>query len=97
MNGWLGWRDELTGIVLAAFRKGFRFLEFIVFYEKEQAGRMFDFTEGGPKKYNFDFGQLTGGEISTDKLTGIDATLSAIFQKRVAELGSPVRKVAKVS
>lgn len=71
--------------------------KFVVFYKKERAGRIFDFTEGGPRKYNFDFGQLTGGEISTDKLTEIDATLSAIFSKRVTELGSPVRRTAKTT
>ena len=69
--------------------------KFVVFYKKERAGRIFDFTEGGPNKYNFDFGQLTGGEISTDKLTEIDAALAAIFSKRVVELGSPVKKTAR--
>ena len=71
--------------------------KFVVFYKKERAGRIFDFTEGGLKKYNFDFGQLAGGEISTDKLTEIDTTLSAIFSRRVAELGSPAKKTAKIS
>ncbi len=71
--------------------------KFVVFYKKERAGRIFDFTEGGPKKYNFDFGQLTGGEISTDKLIEIDAVLSAIFSKRVTELCTPAKKSAKVS
>ena len=60
--------------------------KFVVFYKKERAGRIFDFTEGGPKRYTFDFGQLTGGEISTDKLNEIDSVLSAAFSKRVAEL-----------
>lgn len=67
--------------------------KFVVFYRKERAGRIFDFTEGGPKKYNFDFGQLTGGEISTDKLLDIDAALSAAFSKRVVELSVPVKKL----
>ena len=71
--------------------------KFVVFYKKERAGRIFDFTEGGPKKYNFDFGQLTGGEISTDKHIEIDAVLSAIFSKRVTELCTPAKKSAKVS
>ncbi len=70
--------------------------KFVVFYKKERAGRIFDFTEGGPKRYNFDFGQLTGGEISTDKLTEIDTALSAIFSKRVAELSTPLKRPAKV-
>ena len=84
--------DEIANIEYRDY-KG----KFVVFYKKERAGRIFDFTEGGPRKYNFDFGQLAGGEISTDKLTEIDATLSAIFSKRVDELGSPVRKTVKIN
>lgn len=83
--------DEIANIEYRDY-KG----KFVVFYKKERAGRIFDFTEGGPKKYNFDFGQLTGGEISTDKLTEIDTALSAIFSKRVAELSTPLKKIAKV-
>lgn len=69
--------------------------KFVVFYKKERAGRIFDFTEGGPKKFNFDFGPQTGGEVSTDKLADIDSALLAIFTKRVAEMGTPVKKTVK--
>ncbi len=36
--------------------------KFVVFYKKERAGRLFDFKEGGSKKYTFDFGAAAGGE-----------------------------------
>ncbi len=84
--------DEIANIEYRDY-KG----KFVVFYKKERAGRIFDFTEGGSKRYNFDFGQSAGGEISTDKLTEIDTALSAIFSKRVAELSTPSKKTAKVS
>ena len=83
--------DEIANIEYRDY-KG----KFVVFYRKERAGRIFDFTEGGPKKYNFDFGQFTGGEISTDKLTEIDTALSAVFSKRVTDLNMPLKKLAKV-
>jgi predicted type IV restriction endonuclease len=73
--------------------------KFVVFYKKERAGRIFDFYEGGDKKYTFDFGDTAGGEIATEKLSDIDASLLAIFKQRVAELESPAKsaKVAKAS
>ena len=69
--------------------------KFVVFYRKERAGRLFDFKEGGSKKYSFDFGANTGGEVTTDKLSEVDAVLSSIFLKRVEELAIPVKKSAK--
>ena len=84
--------DEISNVEYRDY-KG----KFVVFYRKERAGRLFDFTEGGPKKYNFDFGLNTGGEVSTDKLTDIDKALSAIFSKRVEELGAPAKKTAKAA
>lgn len=82
--------DEISNIEYRDY-KG----KFVVYYKKERAGRIFDFTEGGRKKYTFDFGQFLGGEVSTDKLTDIDIALSAVFAKRVAELGGPARRPAK--
>jgi hypothetical protein len=59
--------------------------KFVVFYKKANLGRLFDFFEGGAKKYRFDFGQA-GGEISTDKLIDIDKVLLTVFTKRVEEI-----------
>jgi predicted type IV restriction endonuclease len=73
--------------------------KFVVFYKKERAGRIFDFYERGEKKYTFDFGETAGGEITTDKLSDIDAALLAIFKQRVAELDTTTKspKLAKVT
>jgi predicted type IV restriction endonuclease len=54
-------------------------------------GRLFDFYEGGPKKYLFDFGQ-PDGEVLTDKLADIDKKLLAVFLQRVGEGDSPGKK-----
>ncbi len=69
--------------------------KFVVFYKKERSGRIFDFTEGGVKRYNFDFGDQAGGVLSTDKLVDIDTALLTIFTKRVAEMAAPARKTVK--
>ena len=69
--------------------------KFVVFYKKERAGRLFDFREGGARKYHFDFGAASGGEMSTDKLSEIDAALTSVFSKRVEELGATPKKTAK--
>jgi hypothetical protein len=66
--------------------------KFVVFYKKERIGRLFDFYEGGKKKFTFDFGQGTGGEVSTDKLSDIDKLLAGIFAKRVAESEAPAKR-----
>lgn len=66
--------------------------KFVVFYKRERAGRLFDFYDGRPKKYTFDFGQSAGEEIATDKLSDIDEVLAAIFTKRVAESKEPVKR-----
>lgn len=71
--------------------------KFVVFYKKERSGRLFDFKEGGLKKYSFDFGINTGGEIMTDKLSEIDNALSAVFSKRVDELETPAKKNVKAA
>ena len=71
--------------------------KFVVFYRKERSGRLFDFTESGQKKYTFEFGPNGGGEISTDKLTDIDAALLSTFSKRVEELGASVKKTPKAA
>lgn len=68
-----------------------------MFYKKERAGRLFDFKEGGIKKYTFDFGSVSGGEIITDKLSEIDEALSSVFSKRVEELGTTGRRIAKIT
>ncbi len=70
--------------------------KFVVFYKKERSGRLFDFKEGGVKKFHFDFGLNAGGEVSTDKLTEIDVTLLTVFSRRVEELGGPVKKNNKI-
>lgn len=59
--------------------------KFVVFHKRERAGRLFDFYEGKSKKYTFDFGQGSGGEVPTEKLPEIDKVLAAIFTKRVSE------------
>jgi len=56
--------------------------KFVVFYKRERLGRLFDFFEGGAKKYHFDFGQA-GGEISSENLVDIDKVLLTVFTKRV--------------
>lgn len=63
--------------------------KFVVFYKKERAGRVFDFYEGGEKKYTFDFGD--GDEITTDKLSDIDTHLLAMFKRRVSELDANLK------
>ncbi|OYW00725.1 MAG: hypothetical protein B7Z58_14280 [Acidiphilium sp. 37-64-53] len=68
--------------------------KFVVFHKRERAGRLFDLYENKLKKYSFDFGAGTGGEIVTDKLLDIDTVLSAIFTKRATESETPVKKQA---
>lgn len=65
--------------------------KFVVFYKRERLGRLFDFYEGGAKKYLFDFGQADG-EVSTDKLADIDKMLLAVFIQRVGDGDSPGKK-----
>lgn len=65
--------------------------KFVVFYKKERAGRLFDFYENRGKLYTFDFGAVTGGEVSTDKLIEIDAALLEVFKKKVADSDSSKR------
>lgn len=77
--------DEIEGIEYRDY-KG----KFVVFYKKERVGRIFDFYEGGKKKYTFDFGDA-GGEISTDRLSDIDTVLQAVFHQRVAELDAQTK------
>jgi hypothetical protein len=69
--------------------------KFVVFYKKERSGRIFDFIEGGVKKYNFDFGDQASGVMSTDKLTDIDTALLTIFTRRVTEMAGPAKKAVK--
>jgi hypothetical protein len=66
--------------------------KFVVFHKRERAGRLFDFYEGKTKKYTFDFGQGTGGEVPTDKLSEIDKVLASIFSKRVTEGETTVKR-----
>lgn len=72
--------DEIENIECRKY-KG----KLVTFYKKERAGRLFDFYEGKAKKYTFDFGAESGGEISTEKLLDIDKVLMAIFTKRVKD------------
>jgi hypothetical protein len=66
--------------------------KFVVFHKRERAGRLFDFYEGKTKKYTFDFGQGTGGEVPTNKLSEIDKLLAGIFTKRVTENEAPAKR-----
>lgn len=66
--------------------------KFVVFYKRERAGRLFDFYEGTPKKYCFDFGSESGGETSTDNLPDIDKVLASAFTKRVTDAEGPVKR-----
>jgi hypothetical protein len=68
--------------------------KFVVFHKRERAGRLFDLYENKLKKYSFDFGTGTGGEVVTDKLLDIDTVLSAIFTKRATESETPAKKQA---
>ncbi len=65
---------------------------FVVFHKRERAGRLFDFYEGKTKKYTFDFGQGTGGEVPTEKLPEIDKVLVGVFTKRVTEGESTAKR-----
>ncbi|MDC7785299.1 hypothetical protein J2S22_000463 [Rhodoplanes tepidamans] len=60
--------------------------KFVVFYERERRGRLFDFWEGGNRgaKYRFAFADIAE-EVATDRLSGtvIDAPLLQVFKKRV--------------
>lgn len=64
-------------------RKG----KFVVYYERERRGRLFDFFEGGARgpKYRFAFADYPE-EVTTDALVGsvIDEPLLQVFAKRVA-------------
>lgn len=84
--------DEIANVEFRDY-KG----KFVVFYRKERAGRLFDFREGGAKRYNFDFGANAGGEVATDKLSDIDNVLSTVFSKRVEEVGGTAKKGTKVA
>ena len=68
-------------------------MKFVVYYKKERAGRLFDFYEGRDKKFSFDFGQMFGGEISTEKLTDVDDLISKVFTTRVSEFQTSTKKV----
>ncbi len=57
--------------------------KFVVYHKRERLGRLFDFYEGKSNKYTFEFGQESGGEVSTEKLSDIDKLLVATFTKRV--------------
>jgi len=73
----------------AISRIGFRDYQgkFVVFYERERRGRLFEFVEGNKKspKYRFMFAD-NADEVTTDKLVGavIDAPLLRVFQRRVS-------------
>lgn len=71
--------------------------KFVVFYKKERAGRLFDFYEGSTKKFRFDFGESSGGEIFTDKLSDVDTALDAVFRKRVKESEGAIRRPTKAA
>ncbi len=66
--------------------------KFVVFHQRERAGRLFDFYEGKSKKYTFDFGQESGGEISTEKLSDIDELLVVTFIKRIDDAEGGVKR-----
>jgi len=61
--------------------------KFVVYFQKERLGRLFDFFEGGLRgpKYRFAFADIPE-EVTTHKLAGsvIDAPLLQVFKRRVA-------------
>lgn len=67
--------------------------KFVIFYKRERVGRLFDFREGGTKKYTFDFGETGGGDVSTDTLADVDQLLSAAFVKRVGEGNGAAKRI----
>jgi hypothetical protein len=62
--------------------------KFVVFYERKNAGRLFDFFEGDEGRDRFvfpnDLGQF---EVGDDDLAQIDQPLLTIFKTRMRELG----------
>jgi hypothetical protein len=60
--------------------------KFVVFYDRERRGRLFDFYEGGTRgpKYRFSFADATE-DLTTSKLAGsvIDEPLLRVFKKKV--------------
>lgn len=60
--------------------------KFVVFYGKERAGRLFDLYESKEVKYKFDFGEVSGSEITTNNLSDIDTALINTFKERVADI-----------
>ncbi|MDQ1080817.1 type I restriction endonuclease [Pseudoroseomonas cervicalis] len=65
----------------------------VAFYQRERAGRLFDFREGRDATLIFDFGAL-GGEISTRQLSDMDELLLAAFKQRVEELAPAPKRAA---
>jgi hypothetical protein len=80
--------DELSHIGFRDY-KG----KMVVFYRRERAGRLFDFREGKDPVMIFDFGGL-GGEITTNRLSEIDAVLLAAYKQRVDELAPASKRAA---
>ncbi|HEX8394161.1 MAG TPA: type I restriction endonuclease [Longimicrobium sp.] len=62
---------------------------FCVYYKQERKGRLFNFWEGrSPTQYRFEFPMTEGPVyVDTDNLGDIDAHLTAIYRKRVEEMG----------
>jgi hypothetical protein len=65
----------------------------VVFYQRERAGRLFDFREGKDPTMIFDFGSL-GGEIATNRMADIDTALLAAFKQRVEEVTPASKRAA---
>jgi hypothetical protein len=72
--------DEINSIECRKYKRNL-----VVFYKRERTGRLFYFYEGKAKKYVFDFGVDSGGEVSTNKLTDIDKPLIAAFAREVKD------------
>jgi predicted type IV restriction endonuclease len=66
--------------------------KFVVYFERERRGRLFDFFEGGIRgpKYRFAFADIPE-EVTAAKLVGsvIDAPLLQVFKRRVAGEAAP--------
>lgn len=62
--------------------------KFVVYYEQNRKGRLFDFIEGRDGYDKFVFPE-PHGEIITNSMRDIDEPLRAIFFQRVRELGAP--------
>ncbi|WBT39459.1 type I restriction endonuclease [Hyphomicrobium sp. DMF-1] len=68
--------------------------KFVVYYERERKGRLFDFIEGSNGYDKFIFPEPFG-EIITNSMSDIDQALKTTFTQRIRELASAKASEAK--